>query len=151
MTYSDLKTKEKAVYDRIFQRQSVIMLNSLKDNEYECSVCHGVFEKGWSDEEARADEKERYGANDPDAAIVCDDCYKKMFKAPKNTIKIPDELRIIFEKARLDSMIYGGALVQMPFTGKWKKRVLWRISLSIRISLFFYRVKSFFNRIRGKA
>jgi hypothetical protein len=53
-------------------------MKKIKENEYECAVCHGIFEKGWTDEEARAEEKETFGANDPDSAIVCDDCYNKM-------------------------------------------------------------------------
>ena len=51
----------------------------MKPNEYQCAVCNGVFEKGWSDEEAR----EELGENFPwcsvnDCELVCDDCYSKM-------------------------------------------------------------------------
>lgn len=49
----------------------------LKPNEYRCSMCHNVFEKGWTDEEARAEEAANFGRSEPNAAIVCDDCYKK--------------------------------------------------------------------------
>jgi hypothetical protein len=47
-------------------------------NEYECAMCHGVFKKGRTDEEARAEELDNFGVNDPDAEIVCDGCYQKM-------------------------------------------------------------------------
>ena len=50
----------------------------MKDNEYRCAVCGGGFEKGWTEEEARAEEAEVFGGNDPDSAVVCDDCYKKI-------------------------------------------------------------------------
>ncbi len=30
----------------------------MKSNEYQCEGCGGVFEKGWSDEEAKAEMKE---------------------------------------------------------------------------------------------
>jgi len=51
----------------------------MNDNEYKCELCKGVFEKDQTEEEARAEEKEMFGGNDPDAALVCDDCYKEMF------------------------------------------------------------------------
>lgn len=46
---------------------------------YECSNCHGVFEKGWSDEEATAELGENFPGFQPTACeIVCDDCYQKI-------------------------------------------------------------------------
>lgn len=50
----------------------------LKPEEFQCSICGGVFEKGWTEEEARAEEKELFGGNRADSAIVCDDCFKQM-------------------------------------------------------------------------
>ena len=47
-------------------------------NEYICECCRETFSKGWSDEEAVAEAKERFGM-DPftdDMAIICDDCYQ---------------------------------------------------------------------------
>ena len=52
----------------------------MKDDEYKCAGCGRKFKKGWSDEEARAEEKENFGRNDPDAVILCDDCYTKWEK-----------------------------------------------------------------------
>ncbi len=60
----------------------------MKDNEYKCDVCHGVFKKGWSDKKARKEEAKNFGGNDPDAGIVCDDCYKKMFPIQKKPRKM---------------------------------------------------------------
>lgn len=52
----------------------------MKDNEYKCADCGGVFEKGWGDEEA-IKEKEDNGWGDMSMgsmAVVCDDCYNKI-------------------------------------------------------------------------
>lgn len=53
----------------------------LKDNEYECYICHQVFEKGWSDEEANEEYKKEFSGweNEP-KEVICDDCYKKIMK-----------------------------------------------------------------------
>lgn len=42
---------------------------------YQCFMCKGVFEFGWTDKEAEA-EREANGWSDEDCAVVCDDCYK---------------------------------------------------------------------------
>ena len=56
----------------------------MKDNEYQCAVCGGIFEKGWSEEEARAEEAEVFGGNDPD--IIDFDKYRSdLFE--RNTLK----------------------------------------------------------------
>jgi hypothetical protein len=45
---------------------------------YQCAHCGGVFEKGWSDEEATAEAADNFGEapKGDDAAVVCDDCYQ---------------------------------------------------------------------------
>ena len=55
-------------------------MKNLAPNEYECSVCGNVYEKGWTDEEATAEREEVWGPEftNEDCAIVCDDCYKAM-------------------------------------------------------------------------
>ena len=48
---------------------------------YRCAVCDGIFEKGWSDEEAATEfavTVEFAGVALEDCDLVCDDCYKKM-------------------------------------------------------------------------
>ena len=51
----------------------------MKDNEYQCAVCGGIFEFGRSDEEAVSEMKENFpGLEKEDCGIVCDDCYKEM-------------------------------------------------------------------------
>ena len=52
----------------------------MKANEYKCSSCHNVYEKGWTDEEAKKETEELHGrpASDPDMVVVCDDCFNGM-------------------------------------------------------------------------
>ncbi len=52
----------------------------MNDNEYRCVKCGGVFEKGWSDEEAEKELSDGIHGDIPvsDCAIVCDDCWKEM-------------------------------------------------------------------------
>ena len=49
----------------------------MKENEFECSVCHNIYEKEWTEEEAREEQKDN-GFEHLDCDIVCDDCYKKL-------------------------------------------------------------------------
>lgn len=50
-------------------------------NTYKCSICEGVFEKGWTEEEAEEELKNNFGEEytPSDCGLVCDDCYKKYF------------------------------------------------------------------------
>lgn len=51
----------------------------IRQNQYRCEMCEGVFNKGWSDEEAAAELGEKFpGHAQEDCAVVCDDCFKKM-------------------------------------------------------------------------
>jgi len=51
----------------------------LKPNEYRCEACNGVFEKGWSDDQARSELGEAFpGVGTEDCGMVCDDCYRDM-------------------------------------------------------------------------
>lgn len=50
----------------------------MKDNEYKCSMCFGIFEKGWTDMEADIEAVELWeGSQLKSTMIVCDDCFKK--------------------------------------------------------------------------
>jgi hypothetical protein len=56
-------------------------MRKLKKNEYQCDMCKGIFDKGWSDEEA----KEEHFGRHPDVPLeetgmVCDPCYKILLK-----------------------------------------------------------------------
>lgn len=53
----------------------------MKDNEFKCAICHGVFEKLLSDEEAEQQlNKEFPGFTSDECDYVCDDCYIQYFK-----------------------------------------------------------------------
>lgn len=55
-------------------------------DEYRCEACGEVFQKGWTDEEAKAEQKEQFGDLTPEnIAVVCDECYKKMGLGPAST------------------------------------------------------------------
>lgn len=51
----------------------------MKHNEYRCAQCKGVFEKGWSEEEAVAELNETFpGATVQECSVICEDCYQEM-------------------------------------------------------------------------
>ncbi len=52
----------------------------LKSNEYQCQMCKGIFEFGWTQEEAEEEAKKAFGDNvlDTKCGLVCDDCYKQI-------------------------------------------------------------------------
>jgi len=53
----------------------------LKPNEYICDYCKGVFEFGWSEEEAEEELKKNFGDIQKDECVlVCDDCYKELMR-----------------------------------------------------------------------
>ena len=49
--------------------------NKVKQGHYECEMCHGTFEYGWTEEEARA-EADTNGIDIDNCNIICDECYK---------------------------------------------------------------------------
>lgn len=51
----------------------------MKENEYKCELCKGVFKKTWTDKEALREMKDNFGkVPKKDRAIVCDDCYNAL-------------------------------------------------------------------------
>jgi len=51
------------------------------DDEYQCAECKGVFEKGWSDDEALAESDSKFPTVAlEDMAVVCDDCFNQMMR-----------------------------------------------------------------------
>jgi hypothetical protein len=48
-----------------------------KRKQFTCGVCKGVFDCGWTDDEARTELGENFPGIDVSACgVVCDDCYK---------------------------------------------------------------------------
>lgn len=72
----------------------------MKENEYECAHCHGIFEfvnnDEWSDEKAKAEAETIFGKpveewSEP-GVTICDDCFKKI-----NPLDHPDILAQVKE------------------------------------------------------
>ena len=55
----------------------------MKDNEFLCSMCKGIFEIGWTEKEARAEQKDN-GFEHLECEMVCDDCYQILKKETNN-------------------------------------------------------------------
>jgi rubredoxin len=69
----------------------------MKPNEFECAACHNIYDKGWSDDEAKAEATEIFGKN-PDEwnepqVLVCDDCFEKM--NPANHPELVEQMKQI--------------------------------------------------------
>lgn len=47
-----------------------------KPGQYKCEMCGGIFDFGWTEEEAQAEAEEK-GLDVSECGIVCDDCYQK--------------------------------------------------------------------------
>ena len=62
----------------------------MKNNEYKCAICSGVFKKGWTDEEANKEAKELWGVDNTNEnenmSIVCDYCFHKIY--PKDNLEL---------------------------------------------------------------
>ena len=57
---------------------------------YECVACHGVFEKGRSDEEATAEMKEIWGTiPEKERVLICDDCF---YAIPQGEIRMMGQI-----------------------------------------------------------
>ena len=51
----------------------------MKENEYKCELCKGVFTKAWADEEAEVEYRKNFETEylaNVERETVCDDCYK---------------------------------------------------------------------------
>lgn len=61
---------------------------------YECAVCHGTFTKGWSDEEARAEQADLWNpipGDDEEPGIVCDSCFQQVVAWAQ--VEVPEAFR----------------------------------------------------------
>ena len=64
----------------------------LKDNEYKCSMCQNVYEKGWSDEEAGKEAKKIWGDIPTESrCVICDDCYHR--RSPQNIQEMGEDYK----------------------------------------------------------
>lgn len=53
-------------------------MKKTESDTYQCDMCEGVFEKGWSDEEAKQEYDETHTEPFEESAIICDNCFNKM-------------------------------------------------------------------------
>jgi len=62
----------------------------MKEKEYRCAMCGGIFEESTSEEEAWEEHDRNFpGEPHETAEIVCDDCYQEMtaLESPPGMIK----------------------------------------------------------------
>jgi len=51
----------------------------MEKDDYQCAQCGKVYKYEWSDEEAKEEFFKKFkGKKLEDAAVICDDCYKKL-------------------------------------------------------------------------
>lgn len=67
-------------------------------NDYQCAMCGGVFEKGWTDEEANAERESIFGKSISlaECDVICDDCFKLIDPANNPNLveqAVADQLR----------------------------------------------------------
>ena len=70
----------------------------IKPNQYQCEHCKGVFDKGWSDEDAKKEAEDNFGKHpdewNDDQVIICDDCYKLLNPMKNKQAVFEAKLRI---------------------------------------------------------
>jgi len=65
-------------------------LSTLKENQYQCENCGGIFERGQSDEKALEElSKEFPNTSIDNCVLVCDNCYKEIMDFKKDIGAIP--------------------------------------------------------------
>lgn len=74
------------------------MEKKLEKNEYQCALCKGVFTKGWSEEEARAEYEELFAELPGPVEQVCDDCFQQI--DPRK-----EENKPVFRDALMESIL----------------------------------------------
>ena len=59
---------------------------------YTCKNCKGTFQNGWTEEEAREEQKENGWGDKPDSemVILCEDCYNKVMEFHKKVLETVD-------------------------------------------------------------
>lgn len=51
---------------------------------FTCEVCGETYEKGWTDEEAIAEQLEVFGTTSEDDGVACEDCYAAVMRSLNN-------------------------------------------------------------------
>ena len=64
----------------------------MEENEYRCASCRNIYEKGWSDKEARKEMQEIWGeVPEQQRAVICDDCFNR--RTPQEIKSMGDEYK----------------------------------------------------------
>lgn len=72
----------RAAWEREMSRPRESLPRILKEHQFECARCHGVFDRGSEDEMLAEKEANGWGAMPLESmAVVCDDCYQAMTDA----------------------------------------------------------------------
>lgn len=51
----------------------------MKSKMFTCAICHGTFEKAWSDKAAEEERRELFpDSKQQDCVQVCEDCFNKL-------------------------------------------------------------------------
>lgn len=65
--------------DEVMAMASNLLSRGIGGKFFRCACCGGVFEKGWSEEEAEAEMQSHFpGAKKEDCETVCDQCHHKL-------------------------------------------------------------------------
>jgi hypothetical protein len=64
-------------------------------NKYVCARCGGKFEKGWSDEEAKAELDSTFAVPVEQCALVCDDCFRLLIADPRLRVGAMTKFRVL--------------------------------------------------------
>ena len=59
----------------------------MEANEFKCDSCKEIFEKNWSDLDAKKEGKQIWGEDIPQEEMteICDDCFEKIMKVVPNS------------------------------------------------------------------
>ena len=77
MCFADWISSEMRHSDDLPRR--LLVIKEIKDTEYECGECHGIFTKGRQDSVAEKELHERLPETPiEDCVLVCEDCYKQI-------------------------------------------------------------------------
>jgi hypothetical protein len=74
---TDAQERRARKAQRLQEQYNKTRAGNLKSNQFICQECNGIFDKGWTDEEAQAEAKELFPRfSTAIMALVCDDCFK---------------------------------------------------------------------------
>jgi hypothetical protein len=108
----------------------LVAVTVLKPNEYQCAMCRGVFEYGWSDERATTELANNFpGFEKDDCAVICDDCYQGtglFCGPPEDPYKdVPKHIREVYRAAM--------NVAAKEIYEAWENHILYGAPLTLRL------------------